>query len=105
MTGRPREPSAMPFLVKNLIVSQLSAEPHPEKGGVRLTQYLTYNSLSISESGQEDMYMASLRTFWTCDLCGLHLPLTFQEKAEHRRVTSFKKYFFRRHFSVIQKRI
>ena len=62
-----------------------TADPHPEKGGIRLTPYLTYNCLSISEDGQEDMYMSSLRTFWTCDICGLHLPLTFQEKAQHRR--------------------
>ena len=63
-----------------------TAEPHPDKGGIRLTPYLTYNCLSISEDRLDDMYMSAMRTFWTCDICDLHMPLTFQEKAQHRKV-------------------
>lgn len=29
--------------------------------------------------------MSAMRTFWTCDICQLHLPLTFQEKTLHRQ--------------------
>ena len=61
-------------------------EPHPDKGGVKLASYLTYNCLSINEDGTKDIYLAALRTFWTCDLCGYHMPLTFQEKTLHRQV-------------------
>jgi hypothetical protein len=67
-----------------------NAVPNEDKGGVKLTNYLTYNCLSINEDGQDDIYMSSLRTFWTCDICQLHLPLTFQEKTQHRRVTILK---------------
>ena len=62
------------------------AQPHPEKGGIMLASYLTFNSLSLSEDGQDDIYISSLRTFWTCDICELHLPLTFQERTMHRKV-------------------
>jgi len=60
-------------------------EPHPEKGGIKLTGYLTYNCLSINEDASQDFFMSAMRTFWTCDICQLHLPLTFQEKTLHRQ--------------------
>ena len=63
-----------------------TAEPDEEKGGVKLTPYVTYNCLSISEDGMADVFMSSLRTFWTCDICEMRLPLTFQEKTAHRQV-------------------
>ena len=63
-----------------------TAEPDAEKGGVKLTPYVTYNCLSISEDGMADVFMSNLRTFWTCDICEMRLPLTFQEKTAHRQV-------------------
>jgi len=62
------------------------AEPHPDKGGIQLAKYLTYNCLSINENEATDFFMSAMRSFWTCDICQLHMPLTFQEKTLHRQV-------------------
>ena len=37
-------------------------EPHPEKGGIKLTGYLTYNCLSINEdASQVNIFMISVK--------------------------------------------
>ena len=38
-----------------------------------------------------DMFMSQLRTFWTCDVCDMRLPLTFQEKTQHRQKCEEKR--------------
>ena len=38
-----------------------------------------------------DMFMSQLRTFWTCDICDMRLPLTFQEKTQHRQECEEKR--------------
>ncbi|XP_036417540.1 probable ATP-dependent RNA helicase DHX34 [Colossoma macropomum] len=57
----------------------MSAEPDPVKGGLRVTNYFTYNCLCDSK----DLYSECLRMFWSCPHCDLHLPLTPLERMQH----------------------
>ncbi|KAL0972695.1 hypothetical protein UPYG_G00193600 [Umbra pygmaea] len=54
-------------------------KPDPIKGGLRVTNYFTYNCLTDSK----DLYSECLRTFWTCPHCDLYSPLTPLERMSH----------------------
>ncbi|KAJ8368672.1 hypothetical protein SKAU_G00087000 [Synaphobranchus kaupii] len=63
----------------NPLFPGIKAEPHPVKGGLRVTGFFTYNCLSDSK----DMYSECLRTFWSCPHCDLYMPLTPLERMHH----------------------
>ncbi|XP_072344012.1 probable ATP-dependent RNA helicase DHX34 [Scyliorhinus torazame] len=54
-------------------------KPHPEKGGVAVTDYFTYNCLMEDK----DFYSECLRTFWSCPTCDLYMPFTPLERLQH----------------------
>ncbi|XP_060679268.1 probable ATP-dependent RNA helicase DHX34 [Hemiscyllium ocellatum] len=51
----------------------------PVKGGLKVTDYFTYNCLLDSQ----DLYSDCLRTFWSCPTCDLYAPLTPLERMGH----------------------
>ncbi|XP_048475828.1 probable ATP-dependent RNA helicase DHX34 [Rhincodon typus] len=51
----------------------------PTKGGLKVTDYFTYNCLTDSQ----DLYSNCLRTFWSCPICDLYMPFTPLERMEH----------------------
>ncbi|XP_078064682.1 putative ATP-dependent RNA helicase DHX34 [Mustelus asterias] len=53
--------------------------PDPVKGGVAVTDYLTYNCLT----DDKDFYSECLRTFWSCPTCDLYMPFTPLERMQH----------------------
>uniref|UniRef100_A0A8C8VQS8 DExH-box helicase 34 n=1 Tax=Pelusios castaneus TaxID=367368 RepID=A0A8C8VQS8_9SAUR len=53
--------------------------PDEEKGGYRVTDFLTYNCLA----GDADLYSDCLRSFWTCPHCALYMPFTPLERMSH----------------------
>ncbi|XP_075771209.1 putative ATP-dependent RNA helicase DHX34 isoform X2 [Pelodiscus sinensis] len=53
--------------------------PDEEKGGYRVTEFLTYNCLA----SDTDLYSDCLRSFWTCPHCGLYAPCTPLERVSH----------------------
>ncbi|XP_006796782.1 probable ATP-dependent RNA helicase DHX34, partial [Neolamprologus brichardi] len=55
------------------------AKPDPIKGGLRVTNFFTYNCLADSK----DLYSECLRTFWSCPNCDLYMPLTPLERMHH----------------------
>ncbi|XP_041850777.1 probable ATP-dependent RNA helicase DHX34 [Melanotaenia boesemani] len=55
------------------------AKPDPIKGGLRVTNFFTYNCLTDSK----DLYSECLRTFWSCPNCDLYMPLTPLERMHH----------------------
>ncbi|XP_037124135.1 probable ATP-dependent RNA helicase DHX34 [Syngnathus acus] len=55
------------------------AKPDPIKGGLRVTNFFTYNCLTDSR----DLYSECLRTFWNCPNCELYMPLTPLERMQH----------------------
>ncbi|XP_061637204.1 probable ATP-dependent RNA helicase DHX34 [Phyllopteryx taeniolatus] len=55
------------------------AKPDPVKGGLRVTNFFTYNCLTDSR----DLYSDCLRTFWSCPNCDLYMPLTPLERMQH----------------------
>ncbi|XP_061683168.1 probable ATP-dependent RNA helicase DHX34 isoform X1 [Syngnathoides biaculeatus] len=55
------------------------AKPDPVKGGLRVTNFFTYNCLTDSR----DLYSDCLRTFWNCPNCDLYMPLTPLERMQH----------------------
>ncbi|XP_026879499.2 probable ATP-dependent RNA helicase DHX34 [Electrophorus electricus] len=57
----------------------MQSEPDPVKGGLRITNYFTYNCLCDSK----DLYSECLRTFWSCPHCDLHMPFTPLERMQH----------------------
>ncbi|KAL7870640.1 hypothetical protein SRHO_G00081370 [Serrasalmus rhombeus] len=63
----------------------MSAEPDPVKGGLRVTNYFTYNCLCDSK----DLYSECLRMFWSCPHCDLHMPLTPLERMQHEATCRF----------------
>ncbi|XP_041035590.1 probable ATP-dependent RNA helicase DHX34 isoform X1 [Carcharodon carcharias] len=54
-------------------------QPDPVKGGVAVTDYLTYNCLMDNQ----DFYSECLRTFWSCPTCDLYMPFTPLERMQH----------------------
>ncbi|KAG7471156.1 hypothetical protein MATL_G00121320 [Megalops atlanticus] len=73
VTGLPDAPALNPLF------PGMEAEPHPIKGGLRVTSFFTYNCLSDSK----DLYSECLRTFWSCPHCDLYMPLTPLERMRH----------------------
>ncbi|KAI1893670.1 hypothetical protein AGOR_G00126090 [Albula goreensis] len=65
--------------VLNNLFPGMETEPHPLKGGLRVTSFLTYNCLANSK----DLYSECLRTFWSCPNCDLYMPLTPLERMHH----------------------
>ncbi|XP_061575797.1 probable ATP-dependent RNA helicase DHX34 [Cololabis saira] len=63
----------------NLLFPGAAAKPDPIKGGLRVTNFFTYNCLADSK----DLYSECLRTFWSCQVCGLYMPLTPLERMHH----------------------
>ncbi|KAM6933986.1 putative ATP-dependent RNA helicase DHX34 [Xenentodon cancila] len=63
----------------NLLFPGAAAKPDPIKGGLRVTNFFTYNCLADSK----DLYSECLRTFWSCPKCDLYLPLTPLERMHH----------------------
>ncbi|XP_019717053.1 putative ATP-dependent RNA helicase DHX34 [Hippocampus comes] len=55
------------------------AKPDPIKGGLRVSNFFTYNCLTDSR----DLYSDCLRTFWNCPNCDLYMPLTPLERMQH----------------------
>lgn len=55
------------------------ATPDPIKGGLRVSNFFTYNCLADSR----DLYSECLRTFWSCPHCDLYMPLTPLERMHH----------------------
>uniref|UniRef100_A0A8C3F2J5 Uncharacterized protein n=1 Tax=Chrysemys picta bellii TaxID=8478 RepID=A0A8C3F2J5_CHRPI len=53
--------------------------PDEEKGGYRVTEFLTYNCLT----SDTDLYSDCLRSFWTCPHCALYMPFTPLERMAH----------------------
>uniref|UniRef100_A0A8C0FVZ5 DExH-box helicase 34 n=1 Tax=Chelonoidis abingdonii TaxID=106734 RepID=A0A8C0FVZ5_CHEAB len=53
--------------------------PDEEKGGYRVTEFLTYNCLT----SDTDLYSDCLRSFWTCPHCALYMPFTPLERMTH----------------------
>ncbi|XP_053865756.1 probable ATP-dependent RNA helicase DHX34 [Malaclemys terrapin pileata] len=53
--------------------------PDKEKGGYRVTEFLTYNCLT----SDTDLYSDCLRSFWTCPHCALYMPFTPLERMAH----------------------
>ncbi|KAM6973744.1 putative ATP-dependent RNA helicase DHX34 [Aplochiton taeniatus] len=63
----------------NPLFPGLEAKPDPIKGGLRVTSFFTYNCLCDSK----DLYSECLRTFWTCAVCSLYMPMTPLERMHH----------------------
>ncbi|XP_069017292.1 probable ATP-dependent RNA helicase DHX34 [Embiotoca jacksoni] len=64
----------------NLLFPGAEVKPDPIKGGLRVTNFFTYNCLADSKN----LYSECLRTFWTCPNCGLYMPLTPLERMHHQ---------------------
>ncbi|KAJ8280280.1 hypothetical protein GJAV_G00052690 [Gymnothorax javanicus] len=76
----PQETSGLPDApVLGSLFPGMKAEPHPVKGGLRVTSFFTYNCLCDSK----DLYSECLRTFWSCPHCDLYMPLTPLERMQH----------------------
>ncbi|XP_057684908.1 probable ATP-dependent RNA helicase DHX34 [Corythoichthys intestinalis] len=58
----------------------MEAKPDPVKGGLRISNFFTYNCLTDSR----DLYSDCLRTFWSCPNCDLYMPLTPLERMQHQ---------------------
>uniref|UniRef100_H2ZFU7 C2H2-type domain-containing protein n=1 Tax=Ciona savignyi TaxID=51511 RepID=H2ZFU7_CIOSA len=65
----------------NFGVKLSQSTPHPTKGGVQLSTFLTYNCLSDGIDVTGDY----LREFWTCPNCSVKLPMTVSERLRHQR--------------------
>ncbi|KAM4567081.1 putative ATP-dependent RNA helicase DHX34 [Odontesthes bonariensis] len=63
----------------NPLCPGVEAKPDPIKGGLRVTNFFTYNCLTDSK----DLYSECLRAFWTCPNCDLYMPLTPLERMHH----------------------
>nr|XP_046245750.1 probable ATP-dependent RNA helicase DHX34 [Scatophagus argus] len=63
----------------NVLFPGAETTPDPIKGGLRVTNFFTYNCLADSK----DLYSECLRTFWTCPNCDLYMPLTPLERMQH----------------------
>ncbi|KAM9319044.1 putative ATP-dependent RNA helicase DHX34 [Pholidichthys leucotaenia] len=63
----------------NMLFPGAEAKPDPIKGGLRVTNFFTYNCLADSK----DLYSECLRTFWSCPNCDLYMPLTPLERMHH----------------------
>uniref|UniRef100_H2ZFU6 RNA helicase n=1 Tax=Ciona savignyi TaxID=51511 RepID=H2ZFU6_CIOSA len=63
----------------NFGVKLSQSTPHPTKGGVQLSTFLTYNCLSDGIDVTGDY----LREFWTCPNCSVKLPMTVSERLRH----------------------
>ncbi|XP_078482646.1 putative ATP-dependent RNA helicase DHX34 isoform X1 [Ciona intestinalis] len=68
--------------IGNFAVKLSQAVPHPSKGGIQLSPFLTYNCLSDGM----DMGGDYLREFWTCPNCNVKLPLTVLERLRHQAI-------------------
>ncbi|KAJ3589989.1 hypothetical protein NHX12_007946 [Muraenolepis orangiensis] len=65
--------------VQNPLFPGVEAKPDLIKGGLRVTNFFTYNCLADSR----DLYSECLRTFWTCPTCELYMPFTPLERMQH----------------------
>ncbi|XP_015196359.2 probable ATP-dependent RNA helicase DHX34 isoform X1 [Lepisosteus oculatus] len=76
-------PQTQDWLNKSLEQSSLfpstDVRPDPNKGGLWVTSFFTYNCLCDSK----DLYSECLRTFWSCPHCDLYMPLTPLERMHH----------------------
>ncbi|XP_077467629.1 putative ATP-dependent RNA helicase DHX34 [Stigmatopora argus] len=61
------------------LFSGVEAKPDPIKGGLRVSNFFTYNCLTDSR----DLYSDCLQTFWNCPNCDLNMPLTPLERMQH----------------------
>lgn len=62
-------------------------EPHPTKGGLRVTQYMTFgcvrDDLSVAVAKRQAEY---LREHYHCQICGEHLICNILERLQHDKV-------------------
>ncbi|XP_071481519.1 probable ATP-dependent RNA helicase DHX34, partial [Diadema antillarum] len=60
------------------------SEPHPTKGGWKVTDFMTYGCLmETAASSMESSYTAVLRKHWTCPTCERGLVVTLVERLQH----------------------
>jgi hypothetical protein len=69
----------------------MTGTPHPIKGGIQLTPYLTYNCLDVNSSCDAD-FCAYMQKRWYCAQCGTTLIVTLAEKLKHQEECIVKKH-------------
>ena len=55
--------------------------PHPTKGGVMTSQYMTFNCVRSSQASKHSEH---LRSFWTCPSCEEKMLVTLSGKIRHQ---------------------
>ena len=85
-----------------------NATPHPVKGGIAVTSYMTYNCLRDDDDGGGVLVGGDhLREFWQCPTCDVHMPMTVSERVRHQSVcamTSLKQVCDKSVFNVVFKK-
>ncbi|XP_041476446.1 probable ATP-dependent RNA helicase DHX34 isoform X3 [Lytechinus variegatus] len=59
------------------------SEPHPTKGGWKVTDFMTYGCLIEDASNLDSSYTSVLRKHWTCPTCERGLVVTLMERLQH----------------------
>lgn len=69
-------------ITPNPFCSDWKCTPHPDKGGVRVTPYITFNCVHVSGSYLDDHDDDSTNE-WNCPHCGLAMNVESIEKLQH----------------------
>ncbi len=70
----------------NFAIPMSESKAHSTKGGMCLTDYLTYNSLRPTSDHLNAGAGDYLRQFWTCPGCHVKMPMTVSERVRHQAV-------------------
>ncbi|XP_033607605.1 probable ATP-dependent RNA helicase DHX34 isoform X2 [Cryptotermes secundus] len=70
------------LITPNPFSSDWECTPHPKKGGVRVTPYITFNCVNVFRS-HLDGYDDGSENEWNCPHCGLDMNLDSIQKLQH----------------------